>query len=86
MLDMLSTHWHQIMFIGFLIVWATRSREQISEIQKDVCTLRKELDKNIEWTQNQQERLVQLRAEQDVANKQITSLWDLYNKMREKVH
>ena len=54
MLDMLSTHWHQIMFIGFLIVWATRSREQISELQKDVCTLRKELDKNIEWTQNQQ--------------------------------
>ena len=75
-----------LLFIGFLIVWATRSREQISELQKDVCTLRKELDKNIEWTQNQQERLVQLRAEQDVANKQITSLWDLYNKMREKVH
>ena len=48
MLDMLSTHWHQIMFIGFLIVWATRSREQISELQKDVCTLRKELYKNIE--------------------------------------
>jgi len=86
MLDMLSTHWHQIMFIGFLIVWATRSREQISELQKDVCTLRKELDKNIDWTQNQQERLVQLRAEQDVANKQITSLWDLFNKMREKIH
>ena len=86
MLDMLSTHWHQIMFIGFLIVWATRSREQISELQKDVCTLIKELDKNIDWTQNQQERLVQLRAEQDVSNKQITNLWDLYNKMREKVH
>ena len=83
---MLSTHWHQIMFIGFLIVWATRSREQISELQKDVCTLRKELDKNIDWTQNQQERLVQHRAEQDVSNKQITNLWDLYNKMREKVH
>ena len=86
MLDMLSTHWHQIMFIGFLIVWATSSREQISELQKDVCTLRKELDKNIAWTHHQQERLVQLRAEQDVSNKQITNLWDLYNKMREKVH
>ena len=83
---MLSTHWHQIMFIGFLIVWATRSREQISELQKDVCTLRKELDKNIDWTQIQQERLVQLRAEQDGSNKQISNLWDLYNKMREKVH
>ncbi len=85
MLDMLSAHWHQIMFIGFLIVWATRSREQISELQKDVCILQKDLSKNIEWTQQQQEKLVQLRAEQDVANKQITSIWDVYNKLREKI-
>jgi|TARA_R100001163_G_C4964136_1_gene126740 hypothetical protein len=85
MLDMLSAHWHQIMFIGFLIVWATRSREQISELQKDVCILQKDLAKNIEWTQQQQEKLVQLRAEQDVANKQITSIWDVYNKLREKI-
>ena len=82
---MLSAHWHQIMFIGFLIVWATRSREQISELQKDVCILQKDLAKNIEWTQQQQEKLVQLRAEQDVANKQITSIWDVYNKLREKI-
>jgi len=85
MLDMLSAHWHQIMFIGFLIVWATRSREQISELQKDVCVLQRDLAKNIEWTQQQQEKLVQLRAEQDVANKQITSIWDVYNKLREKI-
>jgi|TARA_R110002020_G_scaffold365989_1_gene578075 hypothetical protein len=85
MLDMLSAHWHQIMFIGFLIVWATRSREQISELQKDVCILQRDLAKNIEWTQQQQEKLVQLRAEQDVANKQITSIWDVYNKLREKI-
>ena len=85
MLDMLSAHWHQIMFIGFLIVWATRSREQISELQKDVCILQKDLAKNIEWRQQQQEKLVQLRAEQDVANKQITSIWDVYNKLREKI-
>ena len=32
------------------------------------------------------EVLVQLRAEQDVTNKQITSLWDLFNKLRERVH
>jgi cell division protein FtsB len=73
------------MFIGFLIVWATRSREQISELQKDVCILQRDLAKNIEWTQQQQEKLVQLRAEQDVANKQITSIWDVYNKLREKI-
>ncbi len=85
MLDMLSAHWHQIMFIGFLIVWATRSREQISELQKDVCVLQRDLAKNIDWTQQQQEKLVQLRAEQDVANKQITSIWDVYNKLREKI-
>ena len=42
MLDMLSTHWHQIMFIGFLIVWATRSREQISELQptRKACSVK----------------------------------------------
>jgi|TARA_R100000306_G_C4364719_1_gene137039 hypothetical protein len=72
------------MFIGFLIVWATRSREQISELQKDVKILQDLLSKNVEWTQQQQEKLVQLRAEQDVANRQITAIWEFINKLRDK--
>ena len=38
------------------------------------------------WTQKQQEQLVQLRAETDVNNKQITAIWDFVNSLREKMN
>jgi len=84
-MNFITEHWDQLIFIGLLIVWATRSREQISSLIKDTEILQSSMD--IITTQNnyQQETLVKLRAEQDVTNKQITALWDFVNKIKDKV-
>ena len=84
-MNFITEHWDQLIFIGLLIVWATRSREQISSLIKDTEILQSSMD--ILTTQNiyHQETLVKLRAEQDVTNKQITALWDFVNKIKDKV-
>ena len=84
-MSFITEHWDQLLFIGLLIVWATRSREQISSLLKDTKVLQ-DITRNISKQNNQQqETLVKLRAEQDVTNRQITALWDFINKIKDKV-
>ena len=84
-MNFITEHWDQLLFIGLLIVWATRSREQISSLLKDTKVLQ-DITRNISKQNNQQqETLVKLRAEQDVTNRQITALWDFINKIKDKV-
>lgn len=84
-MNFITEHWDQLIFIGLLIVWATRSREQVSGLLKDTEILQNNV-KNISTQNNtQQQTLVQLRAEQDVANRQITALWEFVNKIKDKV-
>lgn len=84
-MNFITEHWDQLIFIGLLIVWATRSREQVSGLLKDTEILQNNV-KNISTQNNtQQQTLVQLRAEQDVTNRQITALWEFVNKIKDKV-
>ena len=84
-MSFITEHWDQLLFIGLLIVWATRSRAQISSLLKDTKVLQ-DSTRNISKQNNQQqETLVKLRAEQDVTNRQITALWDFINKIKDKV-
>ena len=84
-MNFITEHWDQLIFIGLLIGWATRSREQISSLIKDTEILQSSMD--ILTTQNnyQLETLVKQRAEQDVTIMQITALWDFVNKIKDKV-
>tara|TARA_R110002012_G_scaffold159299_3_gene320959 strand:- start:389 stop:646 length:258 start_codon:yes stop_codon:yes gene_type:complete len=84
-MNFITEHWDQLIFIGLLIVWATRSREQISSLIKDTEILQNSMDIITTQNNHQQETLVKLRAEQDVTNKQITALWDFVNKIKDKV-
>ena len=84
-MNFITEHWDQLIFIGLLIVWATRSREQISSLIKDTEILQSSMDIITTQNNHQQETLVKLRAEQDVTNKQITALWDFVNKIKDKV-
>ena len=84
-MSFITEHWDQLLFIGLLIVWATRSREQISSLIKDTEILQNSMDIITTQNNHQQETLVKLRAEQDVTNKQITALWDFVNKIKDKV-
>ena len=84
-MSFITEHWDQLLFIGLLIVWATRSREQISSLLKDTEVLQDSTRSISKQNNQQQETLVKLRAEQDVTNKQITALWDFINKIKDKV-
>ena len=81
----ITEHWDHLLFIGLLIVWATRSREQISSLLKDTEVLQDSTRSISKQNNQQQETLVKLRAEQDVTNRQITALWDFINKIKDKV-
>ena len=73
-MNFITEHWDQLIFIGLLIVWATRSREQVSSLLKDTEILQNNVERISTQNNTQQQTLVQLRAEQDVTNKQITAL------------
>jgi len=83
---MISTYWEQILLIGALIFHAARSYAAISEMRKDIDQLQSEILRYTKWTQLQAEQIVQLRAEMDVNNKQITSLWDFTNSIRDRLN
>lgn len=65
---------------------AARSYAQISEMRKDIDTLQADTLRLLKWTQTQAEQIVQLRAEMDVANKQVTSLWEFTNGLRDRLN
>lgn len=75
MLEIIQGHWHQIIFFLGIIVVAVRLESEVKSLRKDLDNIQKR-DTYVET--------VKLRAEMDVNNKQISSLWDFCNKLREK--
>ena len=74
-MELITTHWHQIVFIISLIVVAVKLSSQVKEIQKDLDSIEKR-DTYVET--------VKLRAEVDQLRSQVSALWDYTNKLRDK--
>ena len=74
-MELITTHWHQIIFIISLIVVAVKLFAQVKEIQKDLDVIEKR-DTYVET--------VKLRAEVDQLRGQVSALWDYTNKLRDK--
>ena len=74
-MELITTHWHQIIFIISLIVVAVKLSAQVKEIQKDLDVIEKR-DTYVET--------VKLRAEVDQLRGQVGALWDYTNKLRDK--
>ncbi len=85
-MDLIKNYWEQILFLGLLIYHASRTQAVISEMKKDVDQLMQMVERGQAWTQKQQEQLVQLRAEMDVNNRQITSIWEFVNGLRDRMN
>ena len=68
-MEIIKSHWHQIVFIIGLIVVAVKLNAQVKEIQKDIDNIEKR-DTYVET--------VKLRAEVDQLRSQVSALWD-YN-------
>jgi|TARA_R110000751_G_scaffold115924_2_gene215505 hypothetical protein len=82
-MEWLQDYWHQVLFIGFVLVNAIRAREQLSEAKKDLIVLQKQMDRVLRWTQDQQESLAVLQAEKEVEKEQRRMLWSFTNKLRD---
>ena len=74
-MELITSHWHQIIFIISLIVVAVKLNAQVKEIQKDLDNIEKR-DTYLET--------VKLRAEVDQLRSQVSALWDYTNKLRDK--
>lgn len=82
-MEWLQDYWHQVLFIGFVLVNAIRAREQLTEAKRDLELLQKQMDRVLRWTQDQQESLVVLQAENQVEKEQRRMLWEFTNKLRD---
>ena len=74
-MELITSHWHQIVFIISLIVVAVKLSAQVKEIQKDLDSIEKR-DTYVEC--------VKLRAEMEQQKSQVGALWDYTNKLRDK--
>jgi len=74
-MELITSHWHQIVFIIGLIVVAVKLSAQVKEIQKDLDNIEKR-DTYVET--------VKLRTEVDQLRSQVGALWDYTNKLRDK--
>ncbi len=75
MMDVISAYWHQIVFLIGAIVVAVRLQSEVHSLRKDIDEIKKR-DTYVET--------VKQRAELDVLNKQVSSLWEFVNSLRDR--
>ena len=74
-MEFISSYWHQILFLVGAIVVAVRLQSEVHSLRKDIQDIKKR-DTYVE--------VVKLRAEVDVNIKQISSLWEFVNGLRDR--
>ena len=74
-MEFISSYWHQILFLVGAIVVAVRLQSEVHSLRKDIEDIKKR-DTYVE--------VVKLRAEVDVNIKQISSLWEVVNGLRDR--
>ena len=74
-MEIIREFWHQIIFIGLILVLFTKIREQTTELRKDVDEILK---------RDTYVRSVKMEAELSTMNKLVSALWDFVNKLRDR--
>lgn len=80
-MELLQQYWDQLAVLFFVVVMAVRLRENVSSLRKDVDSLSSDLEKRDTYVE-----VVKLRAELDVASKNITALWNYTNSLRDRMN
>ena len=75
-MSIIQDYWNQILFLGVVIILFTRMRAELHELSKDVEEIRK---------RELYTKVVEARAELNVLNKQVSSLWEFVNSLRDRV-
>ena len=74
-MEIITEYWHQIIVLVGAIVVAVRLQSDVHSLRKDIEEIKKR-DTYVE--------VVKLRAEVDVNIKQISSLWEFVNSLRDR--
>jgi hypothetical protein len=74
-MDFIQQYWEQLAIIGFAILAIVKMKFELDSLKKDVSDL---------YKRNTFIEVVTLKAEMEVAKRNITSLWDKFNSLVKK--
>ncbi len=80
-MDLVTEYWHQIIFFLGAIVVAVRLQSDVNSNKRELRQLQNELDRRDTYVET-----VKQRAELDIHGKQISTLWEFVNKLRDKMN
>ena len=80
-MEIISSYWHQIVFLLGVIIVAVRLDSEVKGLRKDLDHHTEELKRRDTYVET-----VKQRSEIDVLSKQISSLWEYVNKLRDKLN
>lgn len=78
-MEILQTHWHQILFAIGVIIMAVRLESEVKSIRKDLNNLSKELERRDTYVES-----VKHTTEIQQMQKNITALWHFVNSLRDR--
>jgi hypothetical protein len=80
-MDFVTEYWHQIIFFLGAVVVAVRLQSDVNSNKRELRQLQNELDRRDTYVET-----VKQRAELDIHGKQISTLWEFVNKLRDKMN
>ncbi len=80
-MDFVTEYWHQIIFFLGAVVVAVRLQSDVNSNKRELRQLQNELDRRDTYVET-----VNQRAELDIHGKQISTLWEFVNKLRDKMN
>ena len=80
-MEILTNYWHQILFLIGAIIVAVILESEVKSLRKDLDHHTEEIKRRDTYVET-----VKQRSEIDVLTKHVSSLWDHFNKLRDKFH
>jgi len=80
-MEIVTEYWHQIIFFLGAVVVAVRLQSDVNSNKRELSQLKNELDRRDTYVET-----VKQRAEIDIHGKQISTLWEFVNKLRDKMN
>lgn len=74
-MEFIQEYWEQLAIVGFAILAIVKMKFELDSLKKDVSDL---------YKRNTFIEVVTLKAEMEVAKRNITSLWDKFNSLVKK--